>query len=29
MDMLDILFVAIGLSFLAGAILYAIACDRL
>jgi len=27
--MLDILLVAIGLSFLAGAIAYAIACDRL
>ena len=29
MDMLDILFIAIGLSFLTGAVLYAVACDRL
>jgi len=27
--MLDILFIAIGLGFLAGAMLYAVACDRL
>jgi len=27
--MLDILFIAIGLGFLAGAMLYAIACDRM
>jgi hypothetical protein len=27
--MLDLLFVAIGLSFLAGAMLYAVVCDRL
>jgi hypothetical protein len=27
--MLDILFIAIGLTFLAGAMLYAVACDRL
>jgi hypothetical protein len=27
--MLDILFIAIGLCFLAGAMLYAVACDRL
>jgi len=26
---LDILFIAIGLGFLAGAMFYAIACDRL
>jgi hypothetical protein len=29
MDMLDILFIAIGLGFLASAIAYAVACDRL
>ena len=28
-SMLDILFIAIGLGFLAGAMLYAAACDRL
>jgi hypothetical protein len=28
-SMLDILFIAIGLAFLAGAMLYAVACDRL
>jgi len=27
--MLDILFIAIGLGFLAGAMLYAVACDRM
>jgi hypothetical protein len=27
--MLDILFIAIGLAFLAGAMLYAVACDRM
>ena len=27
--MLDLLFIAIGLSFLAGAMLYAVVCDRL
>jgi hypothetical protein len=27
--MLDILFIVIGLGFLAGAMLYAVACDRL
>jgi hypothetical protein len=27
--MLDIVFVAIGLAFLAAAMLYAVACDRL
>jgi hypothetical protein len=28
-SMLDILFIAIGLGFLAAAMLYAVACDRL
>jgi hypothetical protein len=28
-SMLDILFIGIGLGFLAGAMLYAVACDRL
>jgi hypothetical protein len=28
-SMLDVLFIAIGLAFLAGAMLYAVACDRL
>jgi hypothetical protein len=28
-SMLDLLFIAIGLAFLAGAMLYAVACDRL
>ena len=27
--MLDIMFIAIGLAFLAGAMLYAVACDRM
>jgi len=27
--MLDLLFIAIGLAFLGGAMLYAVACDRL
>ena len=27
--MLDILFIAIGLGFLGGAMLYAVACDRM
>ena len=27
--MLDILFIAIGLAFLGGAMLYAVACDRM
>jgi hypothetical protein len=27
--MLDLLFIVIGLGFLAGAMLYAVACDRL
>ena len=27
--MLDILFIVIGLGFLAGAMLYAVACDRM
>jgi hypothetical protein len=29
LSMLDIMFIAIGLGFLAGAMLYAVACDRL
>jgi hypothetical protein len=28
-SMLDILFIAIGVAFLAGAMLYAVACDRM
>jgi hypothetical protein len=28
-SMLDLMFIAIGLGFLAGAMLYAVACDRL
>jgi hypothetical protein len=28
-SMLDLLFIVIGLGFLAGAMLYAVACDRL
>ena len=28
-SMLDIIFIAIGFGFLAGAMLYAVACDRL
>ena len=28
-SMLDILFIAIGLAFLGGAMLYAVACDRM
>ena len=28
-SMLDVMFIAIGLGFLAGAMLYAVACDRL
>jgi hypothetical protein len=28
-SMLDILFIVIGLGFLAGAMLYAVACDRM
>jgi hypothetical protein len=28
-SMLDLMFIAIGLAFLAGAMLYAVACDRM